>query len=129
MSYENSILLSIKKLLGIESEYDCFDVDIIIHVNSVFLVLNQLGVGPEEPFEIFGDEEEWTDFFSLSESIPINLVKSYMYLKVRLLFDPPNTGVLHEAMERQVQEFEWRLKVQAECGPKKGEEVQDGTLG
>lgn len=109
-----SILDSIKKLLGIESEYDAFDTDVIIHINSVFMVLNQLGVGPKDPFVIRGCDEQWSDFdpnIGLVEA-----VKSYMYLKIRLLFDPPNSGVLHEAMERQISEFEWRLNIQAEGG-------------
>lgn len=122
----DSILTSIKKLLGIEEDYEYFDTDIIIHINSVFLVLNQIGVGGSIPYTISGKDETWDDFFVISDQFPINLVKSYMYLKVRLLFDPPNTGVLHEAMERQVKEFEWRLNVQAESGPgSNGEEVED----
>lgn len=110
----NSILTSVKKMLGIEPEYNHFDPDIIMHINSVFVVLNQLGVGPENLYSITGPEENWSDFFG--DTQVIDLVKSYMYLKVRLIFDPPTTGVLHEAMERQVKEFEWRLNVQAEGG-------------
>lgn len=108
----DSILTSVKKLLGIPADYDVFDADIIMHINSVFLVLAQLGVGPKTPFFIEGADEVWTDF--TPDINKINLVKSYMYLKVRLLFDPPSTGVLHEAMERQISEFEWRLNVEAE---------------
>ena len=110
----DSILTSVKKMLGIEEVYDHFDPDIIMHINSVFMILNQLGVGPATPFMITGLDETWNDYFV--DSTPIELVKSYMYLKVRLIFDPPTTGVLHEAMERQVKEFEWRLNVQAEGG-------------
>lgn len=110
----DSILTSVKKMLGIDSSYEHFDQDIIMHINSVFLILNQLGVGPKTPFVITGVDETWNDFFV--DSSPLELVKSYMYLKVRLIFDPPTTGVLHEAMERQTQEFEWRLNVQAEGG-------------
>lgn len=109
-----SILDSIKKLLGIESEYEAFDTDIIIHINSVFMVLNQLGVGPEVPFVIHGKDEEWTSFDPRIDLV--EAVKSYMYLKIRLLFDPPTSGVLHEAMERQIGELEWRLNIQAEGG-------------
>lgn len=110
----NSILTSVKKMLGIEPECNHFDIDIIMHINSVFVILNQLGVGPENLYSITGPEESWSDFFG--DTQVIDLVKSYMYLKVRLIFDPPNTGVLHEAMERQIKEFEWRLNVQAEGG-------------
>lgn len=109
-----SILDSVKKMLGMMPDYTCFDADVVMHINSVFLILNQLGVGPATPYSITGPTETWEDFFS--DTPPIELVKSYMYLKVRLIFDPPTTGVLHEAMERQVQEFEWRLNVQAEGG-------------
>lgn len=118
----DSILESVKKMLGIESDYEHFDPDIVMHINSVFLILNQLGVGPEKPYAITSADETWNDFFL--ESDVINLVKSYMYLKVRLIFDPPTTGVLHEAMERQVQEFEWRLNVQAEGGVSIGSSEQ-----
>lgn len=114
----DSILSSVKKMLGIDPSYEHFDPDLIMHINSVFLILNQLGVGPETSFStsfsITGDDETWNDFFL--DSQVIELVKSYIYLKVRLIFDPPTTGVLHEAMERQVKEFEWRLMVQAEGG-------------
>lgn len=108
----DSIFLSVKKMLGMGADYNAFDTDILTHINSVFLILAQLGVGPGVPFFIEGSEEKWTDF--MEDISKINLVKSYMYLKVRLLFDPPNVGVLHEAMERQISEFEWRLNVQAE---------------
>lgn len=116
----DSILLSVKKMLGISEEYDHFDSDLIMHINSVFLILNQLAVGPKTPFSITGEDETWNDFFS--DSTPIDLVKSYTYLKVRLIFDPPTTGVLHEAMERQIQEFEWRLNTQAEGGVMVGDQ-------
>lgn len=111
----DSILNSVKKMLGIAEEYEHFDQDLIMHINSVFLILNQLAVGPPSPFSITGSDETWNDFFLL-DNLEINLAKSYMYLKVRLMFDPPSTGVLHEAMERQIQEFEWRLNMQAEGG-------------
>lgn len=105
-----SILGSVRKLMGgIAEEEGPFDQDLILHINSVFDIVNQLGVGPKEPFSIVDDTETWDDFFS--DAKVINMVKSYMYLKVKLLFDGPTTGVLHEAMERQVQEFEWRLQV------------------
>lgn len=104
----DSILISIKKMLGLDRNYNAFDQDIIIHINSVFLILNQLGVGPDEVFSISDETTNWEDFLQ-GESI--GLIKSYMYLKVRLLFDPPSTGVLHQAMERQISEFEWRLNI------------------
>lgn len=108
---EDSILLSIKKMLGTTVEYDYFDPEIVININSVLMILDQLGVG-KRGFVITGPIETWTDFLEGSKNL--ELVKSYVYLKVKLIFDPPTTGVLHEAMERQIQEFEWRLNVQAE---------------
>lgn len=124
----NNILTSIKKLLGIDAAYSHFDIDIMIHINSVFLVLYQLGIGPsDKPFSLYDGSETWEDFFKMDPaSTPIELVKSYIYLKVRLLFDPPTTGVLHEAMERQIKEYEWRLNVQAET-PAYSEEEGGGT--
>lgn len=107
---DDSILNSVKKMLGIEEDYNHFNPDILIAINSTFTVLCQLGVGPDQEFSITGSVETWNDFFSVCDK-PINLVKSYIYLKTKLLFDPPTTGVLHEAMERQIQEFEWRLNV------------------
>lgn len=109
-----SILTSIKKLLGITEEYAHFDADIIMHINSVFMTLNQLGVGPREGFTITGDQEVWTDF--LGESKTIESVKSYVYLKVRMLFDPPSSSFVLDAMKRQADEFEWRLNVEVEKG-------------
>ena len=108
-----SILTSIKKMLGIAEEYKQFDVDIIMHINSVFTTLTQLGVGPSEGFYIENETNEWTDF--MPDLTKLAAVKSYMYLKVRLLFDPSSLGsATLAAYERQIQEFEWRLNVMAE---------------
>lgn len=110
-----SILTSMKKMLGISEEYTHFDVDIIMHINSVFLILNQLGVGPNTVFSIMDDNAVWDDF--LSEGAQLNAVKSYMYLKVKLLFDPPLSGTTTESMNRLISEFEWRLNIKAEETP------------
>lgn len=104
-----SILTSIKKLLGIAEEYEHFDADLIMHINSVFSILTQLGVGPSEGFSIEDEIAVWTDF--ISEKSKIELVKSYMHLKVKLLFDPPLSSSVMDAMNRQISEFEWRLNV------------------
>lgn len=109
-----SILTSIKKLLGITEEYAHFDNDIIMHINSVFMTLNQLGIGPEDGFTITSDEALWTDF--LGESKNIEAVKTYTYLRVRMLFDPPSSSAVMDSMKRQIDEFEWRLNIQAEKG-------------
>lgn len=102
-----SILTSIKKLLGITEEYDHFDTDIIIHINSTFMTLNQLGVGPEEGFSINSNEQTWTDF--LGDSKKLEAAKTYVYLSVKMLFDPPTSSAVIEAMNRRIQEYEWRL--------------------
>ena len=104
-----SILTSIKKLLGIEEEYTQFDNDIIMHINSVFLNLTQLGVGPAEGFLIEDDTATWEDF--IGDSNQLQAVTSYMYLKVKLLFDPPLSSSVIESMNRMIAELEWRLKV------------------
>ncbi len=104
-----SILTSIKKMLGITEDYKHFDADLIMHINSVFMILNQLGVGSTKGFTIKGEDEMWTDF--ISENPQLELVKSYMYLKVKLLFDPPLGSAVIEVMNRQISEFEWRLNV------------------
>jgi hypothetical protein len=103
----DSILASIKKLLGIEADYTQFDSDIVIHINSAFTNLLQLGVGPSGGFSIVSDEAEWSDFFGTQADI--ELVKTYIYLKTRLFFDPPQTGYLIEAYNKQILECEWRL--------------------
>lgn len=107
-----SILTSIKKLLGISEEYVHFDVDIIMHINSVFMVLAQLGVGPPDGFTITGKYENWNDF--IKDDTKIEAVKTYVYQKVRLLFDPPTSSAHLEALQRSIAEFEWRLNVAAE---------------
>lgn len=104
-----SILTSIKKLLGIEEEYTQFDNDIIMHINSVLLNLTQLGVGPAEGFLIEDDTATWEDF--IGDSNQLQAVKSYMYLKVKLLFDPPLSSSVIESMNRMTSELEWRLNV------------------
>ena len=107
-----NILDSIKKLLGIDEMDFNFDQELIMHINSVFMVLNQLGVGPVGGFKISSNEEVWTDF--LGTRLDLESVKSYIYLKVRLLFDPPQNSFLVGAIEKQIEENEWRLKVQVE---------------
>ena len=112
MRMNDSILTSIKKLLGITEEYEHFDQDIIIHINSVFMILNQLGVGPSNGFSITDKTAAWSDF--ISEGANLESVKSYIYLKVRLLFDPPTTSAVMESMNRMISELEFRLNVSAE---------------
>lgn len=108
-----SILTSIKKLLGIAEDDDYFNQDIIMHINSVFSILTDLGVGPSEGFRIEDDVPTWNDF--VGDSINYESVKSYMYLRVKLLFDSSTlSSAVIEAMNRMIHEFEWRLNVNAE---------------
>ena len=110
-----SILTSIKKLLGIDAEYTQFDPDIIMHVNSVFADLNQLGVGPAEGFAIEDDSTTWVEY--ISDTLKLQSIKSYIYLRVKLLFDTStmSSSVL-AAYERQIKEWEWRLNVAVDPG-------------
>lgn len=110
----DSILTSIKKLLGITEEYTHFDPDIITHINSAFFTLTQLGVGPSEGFSIKNSSATWDDFLSNANSKNLEAVKTYVYLKVKLLFDPPLTSSVTEAIKSQISEYEWRLNVEAE---------------
>lgn len=108
----DSILTTIKDMLGIANEYDHFDNTIIRHINSAFMTLHQLGVGPEKCFKITGADETWHEF--LGESDDLETVISYIYEKVKLRFDPPTSAFVVDAMERQSAEDAWRLNVQAE---------------
>ena len=110
-----SILTSIKKLLGIAEEYEHFDNDIIMHINSVFMILTQLGVGPSKGFMITDSSASWDDFLPEGGE-KLQAVKTYMYMKVRLMFDPPTSSAVMESMNRMVNEFEWRLNVAVDPG-------------
>jgi hypothetical protein len=103
----DSILLSVKKLLGIDPSFIQFDPEIIMHINSAFSTLLQLGIGPIDGFSIEDDTSEWASF--IGDRKDINNVKSYIYLKVRLIFDPPQNGYLVDAIKAQIAEAEWRL--------------------
>lgn len=107
---DDSILNTTKKMLGLTSEYTAFDDDIIIHINSVFSNLSQMGVGPEEGFTISDSSSVWSDF--IEDKKFIDNVRSYMYLKVRLMFDPPSSSTILESMNNQIKELEYRLYTQ-----------------
>lgn len=108
----DSILNSVKKMLGITEEYTQFDPDIIMHINSVLMILTQLGVGPSEGFSIKDKSSVWTDF--VPENQTLESIKSYVYLKVRLIFDPPNSSIVEASIEKMISEFEWRILVAVE---------------
>lgn len=115
-----SILTSIKKLLGIAEEYTEFDADIIMQINMAFSELRQIGVGPDSGFMIHDDSATWTDFLGYDMN-RFQMVKTYIYLKVKLVFDPPNNSYLSDVMQKQISEIEWRIDAD-----KRGDLVKNG---
>lgn len=109
----DSILNSTKKLLGLGEDYTPFDTDVTIHINSALMSLQQLGLGPANGFWITDETQTWSQFIP-ANSPNISSVKTYVYLKVRLVFDPPSTSFVIEALEHQLAEIEWRLQVQVD---------------
>lgn len=110
---EESILNTIKRLLGLDADYDVFDTDIVVHINSVLMTLDQLGVSiGDDAFYITGADETWDGLFDVNTNLMA--VKTYIYLKVRLLFDPPTNSFLVNAIEDQIKELTWRINIQAE---------------
>ena len=109
----DSILDTIKKMLGVDSSYDAFDIDIITHINSVFMNLFQIGVGPITPFSIKDNKAKWSDFIG-KDSTKYEAIKSYIYFKVRLAFDPPTSSFVLDSIKQQIAELEWRLNMQSE---------------
>lgn len=108
----DSILSSVKQALGIMPEYDVFDSTLIMHINSVFMILQQMGIGPEEGYQIHNVNDTWTGF--IQDDPRKAMVKSYVSLQVRLMFDPPTSSVTSEAVKRYIDELEWRMKFNAE---------------
>ena len=106
---EDSILISTKKILGLAEDYLAFDQDVLTHINAAFSILAQLGVGPETGFFVEDETVEWGDFLVPSDQL--HLVKTYVFLKVRVLFDPPGTSFLLQAAQDQIKEYEWRLNL------------------
>lgn len=106
-----SILLTVKKMIGgLDEENDHFDVDLITIINSTFMVLCQLGVGPETPYRIEGADNTWSEF----ECLDLESVKEYMFLKTKMIFDPPSNGTAASAYEQRAAELEWRLQIFSE---------------
>lgn len=114
MALEPSILKSTKKTLGLDPEYDAFDQDVMTHINTAFFTLNQLGVGPSDGFSIEDADAVWDDFFAGYRQL--HAAKTYVYLRVRLLFDPPANPRHIQAFEEQIDELEIRLKLETELG-------------
>ena len=119
-----SILTSVKKLLGITPECTNFDSDIIMHINSVFLILNQIGVGPSKGYRITDEFNTWDEF--IPEDNPrLEAVKSYMYMKVKLLFDPPSSSSVMESTNRLLSELEWRIYTEVDKSSNREEKSQN----
>ncbi len=116
---KNSILNDIKSMLGPTYDDDSFDTDIIIYINSIFTILRQLGVGPSTGYRITNKDNIWSEFVKDEEML--DAVKTYIYLKVKLTFDPPLNASLVEAFTSQAKELEWRLNVSVESDPIGGE--------
>lgn len=112
MALEPSILKSTKKLLGLDANYDAFDTDIITHINTAFFTLNQLGIGPESGYMIEDDQAAWDDF--TGGVLNLNAVRSYVYLSVRLAFDPPSASHHVKSYEDQIAELTYRLSTERE---------------
>ena len=123
----DSILTSIKKMLGISEEYEHFDSVIIMHINSVFMMLNQIGVGPTKGFRIIDAEAKWTDY--LGDSILLEAVKDYIHLRVRLLFDAASlSGPVIQSIKETIAELEWRLNVMVDTEPSAGPRIDYNDL-
>lgn len=113
----SSILNDIKKMLGLESDYKPYDTDITILINGCMMTLQQYGVGPKQGFILTDASQTWDDFFAESGGKMLEAVKTYIYLKVKMVFDPPGTTFVMDAFKETCQEIEWRLKEQMESYP------------
>ena len=108
----DSILTSVKKIIGISEEDESFDTDLIMHINSVLMILNQLGVGPEDGFSITDKSAVWTDL--IGDNKFIEAIKTFVGLKVRLIFDPPTSSAVLDSINKTISELEWRINVMVE---------------
>lgn len=113
---EESILKTIKEGLGIVDDYTAFDSQIIMHINSVFMILNQIGIGPDSCFQIQDKADAWSEFIKESDwdGELFNLVKTYIVMKVKMIWDPPSSNAVLEVYQRQIDEFEYRLNLRSE---------------
>ena len=120
---EESILITIKKMLGLEKDYDAFDLDIIIHINSALSELRQLGVGPKKGFKIIDSASVWSNF--LGDDTKLEMVKEFVFAKVKPLFDPPSNSFVISMLKEEAQELAWRINVAAEGD--ESEETEEET--
>lgn len=115
MALETSILKSTKKVLQISDDDESFDLDIMTHINSAFSSLTDIGVGPVEGYVIDDEDTEWDDFLPETDLVKMSKVKTYVFLKTKMLFDPPQTSFLMESIQKQIIEHEWRLNANREA--------------
>ena len=120
----DSILLSIKELLGINSDDIAFDTEIAAHINSTFIELQQMGIGPENGFIISSETETWNQF--TNDTLILSAIRTYIYLKVKLVFDPPASASAIESFKNLIDRFEWRLTLSAEMKNQRKETNQNG---
>ena len=109
---EESILITIKKLIGFDKDYDYFDTDLVVQINSCFSTLSDLGVGPEEGFHITGKDEKWSEY--IFTPIYMGMIKNYIYINTKLVFDRPETSYAIESLSKTASELEWRLHMESE---------------
>lgn len=115
VSVSDSILNSTKKVLGIDAAYDAFDIDITMQINSALSTLTQLGIGPDNGFAIVDASDTWNDFLlDDGNRLKLNNAKTYVYLRLRLIFDPPATSYVLTSFQEQVRELEWRMNITRE---------------
>ena len=112
MAITKSILNDVKQSIGIVPEYEAFDPQLITCINSVFSTLHQLGCGPEEGFFIKDANATWSSFIS---SDRLNFIRSYVIMKVHVMFDPPTSSIALDALNKQIAEYEWRINSEVEC--------------
>lgn len=111
---QDSILMTIRKLVCGDPYADHFDTDLLVHINACFSILNQLGVGPENGFVVTDDTQSWSSY--IADNYILNMVKTYVTLKVKKIFDPPLTSSVLEAMDKEISQLEWRLNVAVDPG-------------
>ena len=121
----DSILISVKKLLGLDQDYHAFDADLIMHINSVFFIMAQMGIGPT--FSIYDESDSWSSY--LEGRMDLEAVKTYVGAKVRQLFDPPTVGAVADALDRTIKELEWRLFSATDLTVTKPEDLIDYSKG
>ena len=113
----DSIVVTIKKMLGLDDEYTPFDADVIVHINTAIMTLTQMGVGPKEGYEVLDYDQTWTDFLGDMVKM-LGAVKTYIYLQVKMVFDPPNNSFVMDAYKQQCEQLLFRLNVNAESQQK-----------